>query len=256
MQHIRAKKQFGQHFLKDENVAKRIAGALQNHALYRHVLEIGPGMGILSGFLFERKEFGTRLIEIDREAVDYLQKKFPSHNEDIISGDFLQLKLGELYKEPFAVIGNFPYNISSQILFKVLENKDAIPEIVGMFQKEVAERIASGPGNRDYGILSVLMQANYNVEILFTLEENDFVPPPRVKSAVLRFERREKDVLSCNPKLFLNVVKTAFNQRRKTLRNALKGLSQNKDLPYLDLRAEALHWTQFEELTRLIEQQK
>jgi len=255
MQQIRSKKQFGQHFLKDENVAKRIADALQNRQLYKYVLEVGPGMGILSQFLLERDP-NTQLIEIDMEAVDYLQKKFPAHSGQIISGDFLRLDLDKLFDGSFAVIGNFPYNISSQIMFKVLDHKERIPEVVGMFQKEVAERIASGPGNRDYGILSVLIQAWYDVELLFTLDEQDFSPPPKVKSAVIRCIRRDKHVLQCDPKKFLNVVKTAFNQRRKTLRNALKPLTQGKDLPYLDLRAEALHWTQFEELTNLLEKQK
>jgi 16S rRNA (adenine1518-N6/adenine1519-N6)-dimethyltransferase len=255
MQQVRSKKQFGQHFLKDENVAKRIADSLQLRNLYSYILEIGPGMGILSQFLLTQ-DGRTHLIEIDTEAVDYLQKKFPAHTGQILSGDFLRLNLETLFDGPFAVIGNFPYNISSQIMFKVLEHKDRIPEVVGMFQKEVAERIASGPGNRDYGILSVLMQAWYDVELLFTLDENDFSPPPKVKSAVLRFVRREEHLLQCDPKKFLNVVKTAFNQRRKTLRNSLKGLTQGKELPYLDLRAEALHWTQFEELTNLLEKQK
>jgi len=256
MQNIRTKKQFGQHFLKDEDIARRIAGSLQLQHLYKHVLEIGPGMGMLSQFLLENKGPEIHLIEIDTEAVEYLQKKFPAHQAQIISGDFLRLELDTLFPGPFAVIGNFPYNISSQILFKVLDYKDRIPEVVGMFQKEVAERIASGPGNRDYGILSVLMQAFYDVELLFSLNEDDFSPPPKVKSAVLRFVRRDDHILKCDPKRFLNVVKTAFNQRRKTLRNALKGISQGKDLPYLDLRAEALHWTQFEELTLLLEKQK
>jgi 16S rRNA (adenine1518-N6/adenine1519-N6)-dimethyltransferase len=255
MQQIRSKKHFGQHFLKDENVARRIAESLQNRHLVKHVLEIGPGMGILSQFLLEQDPL-TKLIEIDSEAVDYLQKKFPSHKEQIIYGDFLRLNLDKLVEGPFAVIGNFPYNISSQIMFKVLEHKERIPEVVGMFQKEVAERIASGPGNRDYGILSVLMQAWYDVELLFTLDEQDFSPPPKVKSAVVRFVKRDHHVLQCDQKKFLNVVKTAFNQRRKTLRNALKGLTQGRDLPYLDLRAEALHWKQFEELTNLLETQK
>jgi 16S rRNA (adenine1518-N6/adenine1519-N6)-dimethyltransferase len=255
MQNIRAKKNLGQHFLKDPEVARRIADALQCSNQYKKVLEIGPGMGILSQFLFERQEFETSLIEIDTEAIGYLEKKFPKHRQQILSGDFLALDLSKIFQEPFAVAGNFPYNISSQILFKVLDHKDNIPEVVGMFQKEVAERIASGPGGRDYGILSVLMQAFYDVTLLFTLDEEDFSPPPRVKSAVLRFVKRESGTLSCDQKLFLKVVKTAFNQRRKTLRNALKSLRQNKDLPYLDLRAEALHWTQFEELTVLIGKQ-
>ena len=250
MQQVRAKKHFGQHFLKDDAMAERIAGALSGKG-YRHVLEIGPGMGRLSEHLFRRKELDTHLVEIDRESVEYLHKKYPEKTGQIQAGDFLQMDLAR-FPHPFAVIGNFPYNISSQILFRVLDYKDRIPEVVGMFQKEVAERIASGPGNRDYGILSVLMQAWYDIELLFILEEEDFVPPPKVKSAVLRFAARTKDTLSCDESLFRAVVKTGFNQRRKTLRNALKSLLNGRDVPYLDMRAEALHWKQFEEITTLL----
>ena len=252
MQKVRAKKHLGQHFLKDEAVAERIAATLVHTDRYRYVLEIGPGMGMLSRFLFKRTEFETHLVEIDRESIEWLKEKFPENAARIHHGDFLDANLSQLIPAPFAVIGNFPYNISSQILFKVLDHKKDIPEVVGMFQKEVAERIASGPGNRDYGILSVLMQAWYDAEMMLTLDENDFDPPPKVKSAVVRFTRRDRDVLSIDESLFRNVVKTGFNQRRKTLRNALKSLLGGREVPYLDLRAEALHWKQFEEIARII----
>ena len=249
---IRAKKHFGQHFLKDENFARRIVESLRPSGKYRHVLEIGPGMGILTDFLFQHSEYETKTIEIDRDSIAFLEKKYPENVEQIIRGDFLQLDLKKLFTEPFAIIGNFPYNISSQILFRVLENKELIPEVVGMFQKEVGVRIASEPGTRDYGILSVLMQAYYHVELLFTLNEKDFAPPPKVKSAVLRFTRKEKIKLDCDEQFFFKVVKTAFNQRRKTLSNALSQLIDKEkkgNIPYLDKRAETLSWQQFVQLT-------
>jgi 16S rRNA (adenine1518-N6/adenine1519-N6)-dimethyltransferase len=255
MQSISAKKHLGQHFLKDETIAERIVDSLKPAGRYKEVLEIGPGMGVLSKFLFEKKIFNTRLIEIDKEAISYLKKHYPERTPQIIEGDFLALGLTELFKEPFAIIGNFPYNISTQILFKVLDNKEIVPECVGMFQKEVAERIASGPGNKAYGILSVLMQAYYDVELLFVLNQEDFSPPPKVKSAVLRFERKENFELGCDGKAFHRTVKTAFNQRRKTLRNALSSLINKNaiaSIPYLDKRAETLTWQQFVELTNSI----
>ncbi len=256
MQNVRAKKHFGQHFLKDESIAKRITESLIADGRYKQVLEIGPGMGVLSQYLFQRKEFQTKLIEIDKESFYFLREKFPDHIPDIAEGDFLQMDLKKTFTEPFAIIGNFPYNISSQILFAVLENKELVPEVVGMFQKEVGERIASPPGNRDYGIPSVLIQAWYDVEILFSLNEEDFSPPPKVKSCVLRFERKEDFVLGCDQKKFSLVVKTSFNQRRKMLSNALSSLvSKEKisSLPYMTKRAEQLSWQQFVELTNEIE---
>lgn len=258
-QNVNAKKYFGQHFLKDEGIAKQISDALEPKGRYKQVLEIGPGMGILSQFLFQRKEFETRLIEIDKESVQYLLQKFPDKARDIAEGDFLRMDLKKTFPEPFAIIGNFPYNISSQILFAVLEHKELVPEVVGMFQKEVGERIASPPGNRDYGIPSVLLQAWYNVELMFTLNENDFSPPPKVKSCVLRFERKENFVLGCNERQFFNVVKTAFNQRRKMLGNGLLPLLEKekiKSLPYITMRAEQLGWEQFVELTNAIEKSR
>lgn len=251
MERVRAKKSLGQHFLKDEKIAKRIVESL-SHQGYRSVLEIGPGMGILTGLLFQHHEYRTTLIEIDKESVVFLKKQYSQHVDQIIEGDFLNIPMENLFTEPFAIIGNFPYNISSQILFKVLENKKMIPEVTGMFQKEVGERIASEPGNREYGILSVLMQAFYDVELLFLLDENDFAPPPKVKSAVLHFRRKEDHVLGCDEKLFFRTVKAAFNQRRKMLRNALSHFidpARKENIPYLDKRAETLSWQQYVELT-------
>jgi 16S rRNA (adenine1518-N6/adenine1519-N6)-dimethyltransferase len=259
MNNVRAKKYFGQHFLKDESIAKKITDSLNPGGRYRQVLEIGPGMGVLSQFLFARKDIETKLIEIDRESVQFLRQKYPEQIPNIAEGDFLQMDLEKSFGEPFAIIGNFPYNISTQILFSVLDNRKLIPEVVGMFQKEVGERIASPPGNRDYGIPSVLMQAWYNVELLFTLSENDFSPPPKVKSCVLRFERKENFMLECDEKKFFNIVKTSFNQRRKMLSNALSSLVPKEkipELPYMTKRAEQLSWQQFVELTNLIEQVK
>ncbi len=255
MQSITAKKHLGQHFLKNEDIAKSIVDSLNPNGRYKEVLEIGPGMGVLSKYLFEKSEYHTTLIEIDKEAISYLRKYYPERKSQLVEGDFLSLNLKELFKNPFAVIGNFPYNISTQILFTLLENKEIVPECVGMFQKEVAERIASGPGNKEYGILSVLMQAYYDVELLFVLNQEDFSPPPKVKSAVLRFERKENFQLGAEEKAFFRTVKTAFNQRRKTLRNALSSLINKNaiaSIPYLDKRAETLGWQQFVELTNSI----
>lgn len=251
MKKVRAKKSLGQHFLKDEKIAKRIVESL-SHEGFRNVLEIGPGMGVLTEFLFQHREYKTKLIEIDRESVGYLEKKYPLHVDQIIEGDFLQCQPERLFDGPFAIIGNFPYNISSQILFKVLEIRALVPEVIGMFQREVGVRIASGPGNKEYGILSVLMQAFYDVELLFLLDETDFTPPPKVKSAVLRFKRKPEQELGCEEKLFFKVVKAAFNQRRKILSNALSHFINPKirdHVPFLDKRAEALSWGQFVELT-------
>lgn len=254
MRKVRAKKHLGQHFLNDLNIAQKIADSLQNQA-YKQVLEIGPGMGVLTQFLLQ-KDSEVFVIEIDTESVVYLKTHFPQLNNHIIEGDFLKLPLNEIFKEPFALIGNFPYNISSQILFKALEHKDIIPEIAGMFQKEVAERVASQPGNKNYGIISVLLQAYYDIEYLFTVNEDVFTPPPKVKSAVIRLIRKENQTLDCDEKLFKRVVKTAFNQRRKTLRNALKSITlvdEKKAEPYLGLRAEQLSVDDFIQLTQSFE---
>lgn len=252
---VRAKKHLGQHFLNDMDAAQSIVDALSGHDGYRDVLEIGPGTGVLSDLIFKREEFRTVLLDIDKESIEHLHKKYPFKNDQIIEADFLKINLDQLFQGQFAIIGNFPYNISTQILFRVLENRDRIPEVVGMFQKEVAERIASDPGNRDYGILSVFMQAYYHTELLFTLPESAFTPPPKVKSAVIRFVRKDNFSLGCDKSAFFRTVKAAFNQRRKTLRNALSTLlpkDKMEGLPFLERRAETLRWQDYVELTNLI----
>jgi 16S rRNA (adenine1518-N6/adenine1519-N6)-dimethyltransferase len=254
---VKAKKNLGQHFLNDLDAAAAIVDALSGHYGYRDVLEIGPGTGVLSSLLFNRTEFDVKLMDIDSESIAYLHKVYPDKKSSILEGDFLRLNPTDLFTDQFAIIGNFPYNISTQILFKVLEYRNRVPEVVGMFQKEVAERIASGPGNRDYGILSVFMQAYYEVSLLFTVPESAFTPPPKVKSAVLHFIRKENFTLGCDQTLYFRVVKTAFNQRRKTLRNALSPIV-SKDamygVPFLELRAETLHWSQYVELTNVLKE--
>lgn len=220
---VRPKKHLGQHFLKDETVCQRISDAIKPNGRYDKVLEIGPGTGALTKYLLKRTDFETSVIEIDRESVAYLEVNFPELSGRIFSNDFLHTDPEKIMKsKSFAVVGNFPYNISTQILFRVLDFKDNIPEVVGMFQKEVAIRIAEGPGSRDYGIVSVLLQAFYDIEYLFTVDEHVFVPPPKVKSGVIRLTRNAVKNLGCDEKLFKQVVKQAFSQRRKTLRNSLK----------------------------------
>jgi 16S rRNA (adenine1518-N6/adenine1519-N6)-dimethyltransferase len=256
VQNVKAKKSLGQHFLKDPAIAEQIVDSLQNTSLYKDVLEIGPGMGILTDFLFAKKEFKTKVVDLDEESIHFLHEKFPLRQSDIIFGDFLQIDFRKIFPGPFAIIGNFPYNISTQILFNVLDNRDLVPEVVGMFQKEVAERIAGTPGGREYGILSVFMQAYYEVDVILQLNENDFQPPPKVKSAVLHFRRKENFTLPCDEKLFRKVVKAAFNMRRKTLRNALTpivGKVNSDKIPFATLRAETLSWQKFTELTNYIQ---
>ncbi len=257
-QPIRAKKFLGQHFLNDETTAREIVEALLLPAGVHTVLEIGPGMGVLTKYLLQAGNIDLQAIELDREAIPYLKAHFPALSDKLIEGDFLKLDLEKTFPAPFAVIGNFPYNISTQILFRVLDHKDKIPVVVGMFQKEVAERIASPPGNRDYGILSVLLQPWYTIEYLFTVHENKFNPPPRVKSAVIRLIRTELKSLKCDQSFFTRVVKQGFSQRRKTLRNALRPLLPEsfQHVPYLDLRAEALSWMQFEELALILSRKR
>jgi len=237
-------------------VARRVADSLTGHQGYGLVLEVGPGTGALSRHLVDRPGFRWMGIEVDRESIAYLHRHFPDWAPRVVEADFLRLDVGAwIGKEPFAVAGNFPYHISSQILFKVLQHRQQVPEVVGMFQKEVAERIASGPGNKTYGILSVLMQAYYRVELLFTVSHTVFEPPPKVQSAVLRLRRKEDISLGCDEDLFVRVVKTAFNQRRKTLRNALKIMQPDWDaLPegMGSLRAEALGVPGFVTLTRQV----
>lgn len=252
MQQVRPKKFLGQHFLTDLSVAQRIAETISAG----RVLEIGPGMGVLTQYLLKNKDIDLTAIELDRESVAYLQEWYPELH--LIEGDFLKLDLAELYPEgEFCVIGNYPYNISSQIFFKVLEYKDRISVCSGMIQKEVAERISSKPGKKAYGILSVLLQAYYDIEYLFTVNENVFAPPPKVKSAVVRLTRNRRQELGCDEQLFKQVVKTAFNQRRKQMRNSLMSLV-GKDNPLLSdpvftKRPEQLSVEEFIELTNLID---
>ncbi len=252
---VRAKKHFGQHFLNNELIAKQIVEALQLPASCKQVLEIGPGMGVLTKHFIENKNVDFYVSEIDFESIKYIQTHFPSIKEKIIEGDFLQMDIAKQFNGPVSIIGNFPYNISSQILFKVLEFKNQVPLVVGMFQKEVAVRLTSQPGNRDYGILSVLMQAWYDLEYLFTVSEHEFIPPPKVKSAVIRVVRKQNNSIGCDESDFKRIVKQAFNQRRKILRNALRSLvpaDRLNELPFLDLRAERLSWQQFVELTNAV----
>jgi 16S rRNA (adenine1518-N6/adenine1519-N6)-dimethyltransferase len=254
MDKVKAKKHLGQHFLKDESIAKDIADTLTLNG-YNKVLEIGPGMGVLTKYILE-KPVDTYVIEIDTESVEYLNTHYPQLDGKIISEDFLRYNMKEIFgDEQFAIIGNFPYNISTQIVFRTLELRHQIPEFSGMFQKEVAERICEKKGTKAYGILSVLVQAFYEAEYLFTVSEHVFNPPPKVKSGVLRLRRKENFHLTCDEKLFFTVVKTAFNQRRKTLRNSLKSynLSDNlKEDTIFDLRPEQLSTEQFIELTKKI----
>lgn len=252
---VKAKKHLGQHFLTDEGIAEKIADSL-SYKGYDHVLEIGPGMGVLTKYLL-KKDSITHVIEIDTESVDYLKNNYLHLADRIIEKDFLKYDLKEVFGErPFAIIGNFPYNISSQILFKTLEMRDQIPEFSGMFQKEVALRICSKEGSKVYGILSVLTQAFYDAEYLFTVPPSVFNPPPKVDSGVLILTRKENFKLPCNEELFFKVVKIGFQQRRKTLRNSLKSfeISENiKSNPIFDKRPEQLSVQQFIALTQLIE---
>ena len=243
MKYVRAKKHLGQHFLKDESIAQQIVESLKPEHRYTQVLEIGPGTGVLTKYLIQSTQYHTRVIDVDRESIAYLQEHFPTLKNDIIHNDVLRINLNDYFTEPFAIIGNFPYNIFSQILFKVLEHRNTIPEVVGMFQKEVALRIASPPGSKEYGIISVLLQAYYDIEYLFTVHETVFIPPPKVKSAVIRLTRNDTETIGCDEKNFIDVVKTAFNQRRKTLRNALSKFNisdEVKSHPFMALRAERL----------------
>lgn len=226
---VRAKKALGQHFLTDLKVAQDIADALTVPSDgTTDVLEVGPGMGVLTQYLLKRPEIALKMVEIDRESVDYLLVHFPQVNGSLIEADFLKMRLDNFFKGSFCVIGNFPYNISSQIFFKILDHKEQVPQVVCMIQKEVAERIAEKPGTKTYGILSVLLQAWYDIEYLFTVGEGAFNPPPKVKSAVIRLRRNGRTSLGCDEGLFKAVVKTAFNQRRKTMRNSLRAMINAK----------------------------
>ena len=255
MQKVKAKKHLGQHFLTDLDIAKKIVDALTLTEQYKKVVEVGPGMGVLTQYLIENKSYQTFPVDVDRESIGYLAEKYPDLKGKIIYGDFLKMDLNDIVKNgSFAVIGNFPYNISSQILFKVLDYKEQIPEVVGMFQKEVALRFAADPGSKIYGITSVLLQAFYNVEYLFTVGPEVFDPPPKVQSAVIRFTRNEKMELDCDEKRFKTIVKMAFGQRRKMMRKSLKSLlnESNKDNEILTKRPEQLSVEEFVDLTNMI----
>lgn len=257
MAEVRAKKALGQHFLTDLNIARKICDSLSGGTAEAPcpVLEVGCGMGVLTQFLLARTDIVTYGAEIDTESVDYLHRHYPEFAPRLIEGDFLKMNLEERFPDGLQIIGNFPYNISSQIFFKVIEARNLVPECVGMIQREVAVRIAEGPGSRDYGILSVLLQAWYDVEYLFTVSEGVFNPPPKVKSAVIRLRRNATKRLDCDETLFVKVVKAAFGQRRKMLRNPLRaafgGFGGNEH-PFFSLRAEQLSVAQFVELTQWV----
>ena len=258
MRLVKPKKFLGQHFLKDLKVAQDIADTVDSQPELP-VLEVGPGMGVLTQFLV-KKERTVKVVEVDYESVAYLREAFPSLEDHIIEDDFLKMNLNRTFDgKPFVLTGNDPYNISSQIFFKMLDNKELIPCCTGMIQKEVAERIAAGPGSKTYGILSVLIQAWYEVEYLFTVSEHVFNPPPKVKSAVIRMTRNQTRDLGCNEKLFKQVVKTTFNQRRKTLRNSIKPILGKESSILQDeifnKRPEQLSVQQFVELTNMVEKE-
>jgi 16S rRNA (adenine1518-N6/adenine1519-N6)-dimethyltransferase len=250
------KKSLGQHFLKDTATARKITDTLTGNG-YGTVLEIGPGMGILTGYLLEKNFNDFRVIEIDNEAVHYINEHFPEL-KNVITGDFLSLDIEKYFTDKLAIIGNFPYNISTQIFFKVLKHREKVVEIAGMLQKEVAERICAGPGSKTYGILSVLLQAFYKTEYLFTVPEHFFSPPPKVKSGVIRLMRNNVKNLDCDEVLFFRVVKACFNQRRKTLRNSVRAAFDLKrdDYPEFGLRPEQLSVDQFVQLTRWIDENR
>ncbi|MGM9738356.1 MAG: 16S rRNA (adenine(1518)-N(6)/adenine(1519)-N(6))-dimethyltransferase RsmA [Candidatus Cryptobacteroides sp.] len=266
---VRAKKALGQHFLTDQSIAKSIVAALElPDDRTSSVLEIGPGMGVLSQYLLTLPEADLRMVEIDNESVDYLNSHFPSAAGRVIYGDFLKIDIDSLFPGDFNVIGNFPYNISSQIFFRILDFKERVPQVVCMIQKEVAERIAEKPGSKTYGILSVLLQAWYDIEYLFTVGSGAFAPPPKVQSAVIRLKRNSRTSLGCDEAMFKSIVKTSFGQRRKTLRNSLKPLVAAKASregwdadriaeftasPVFELRPERLGVEDFIDLTRQIQ---
>ena len=256
MELVKAKKHLGQHFLKDLNIAQKIADTLSLKN-YKKVVEIGAGMGVLTQFLL-KKDVDVHIVEIDKESVAYLEANYPALRGKIIADDFLKYDVAGYLAEPFAIIGNFPYNISTQIVFKLLELREYVPEFSGMFQKEVAERICEHEGSKTYGILSVLVQAFYETSYLFTVSESVFNPPPKVKSGVIRLVRKTDFHLDCDESLFFMVVKTAFNQRRKTLRNSLKSLLTDENLKQdsiFDKRPEQLPWQEFVFITKKISNQ-
>jgi 16S rRNA (adenine1518-N6/adenine1519-N6)-dimethyltransferase len=257
MSKVRPKKFLGQHFLHDQSIARRIVASLDLSLDNKQVLEIGPGMGVLTKFLMENKGINLKVIEIDRDSVSYLRTHYPAL--EVIEGDFLEADIKQIFPGSFSIIGNFPYNISSQIFFRMLDNRSAVDQVVCMLQKEVAERIAAKEGNKTYGILSVLLQAYYDIEYLFKVAPGVFTPPPKVLSAVIRLKRNNVVKLECNEELFVQVVKQGFNMRRKTLRNALKNLNlaaEISTLQIMDKRAEQLSVAEFINLTQLIERSR
>ena len=252
MNPVRAKKRLGQHFLTDDNISKKIVEQLSPDI--ESIIEVGAGTGALTQFLVPQYLDKFHIIEIDTESIEYLSKAYPMLGDRLIHGDFLKTKLNDFGENNIAVIGNFPYNISSQIFFHVLDYKDNVVEVVGMVQKEMAERMAAKEGNKDYGILSVLLQAWYDIDYLFTVHENVFNPPPKVKSAVIKMRRNDVKQLDCDEALFKKIVKQAFGQRRKTMRNSLRTFLNEKTInnPVFDKRPEQLSVNEFIELTRFI----
>lgn len=253
---VKPKKHLGQHFLTDKNMCRKISDQFQSHNDCNNVLEIGPGMGALTDFLLKRKELNVKVMEIDRDSVEYLEAHKPALEGNIYSSDFLKTDISQLFDgERFGVVGNFPYNISSQIIFKCIDNRDLVPEIMGMFQKEMAMRIAEKPGTKVYGIISVLTQAFYDIEYCFTVDAQMFNPPPNVQSGVIRCTRNSRKKLPCNEKLFIQLVKASFQQRRKTIRNSVKPFLKGNvvDDEIFTLRPERLSVEQFVYLTNLIE---
>lgn len=254
---VKPKKHLGQHFLKDDNIALKIVSSLSPHT--KNLIEIGPGTGVLTKHLLLYDFHNYYVIEVDVESVEFLKAKYPAFAENVIRGDFLKFDLDAFFPEEYSVIGNFPYNISSQILFRILDDRTKVTELVGMFQKEVADRVASPPGSKKYGILSVLVQAYYQIDYLFTVHEHVFHPPPKVKSAVIRLKRNDQSKLPCNEQMFFSLVKAGFNQRRKTLRNAL-GIYQFKSTEkitfLLNQRAEQLNVQDFVCLVQHIKENK
>jgi 16S rRNA (adenine1518-N6/adenine1519-N6)-dimethyltransferase len=255
MEKVKPKKHLGQHFLIDLSIAERIAAQVTGHGGVKQLLEIGPGMGVLTDYLL-KGDLDVNLIEIDRESIAYLHQKYPNLQDKVIEGDFLKFDFSTVFTTPFAVVGNFPYNISSQIFFKILEDKNKVSEVVCMLQKEVARRIASPKGSKEYGILSVLLQAWYDIDYIFSVHPGVFNPPPKVNSGVIRLTRNQVQKLDCNEKLFFQVVKGGFGNRRKTLRNSLKSFQLTEEFkshPILDKRAEQLDVADFVFLTQQIE---
>ncbi len=256
MTKVKPKKHLGQHFLKDSSISKRIVDSVSHHLGYKDLLEIGPGTGALTSILKERYSDNLKVVEVDKESIDYLRSNLLLEENQIIAKDFLKLQLSDYFKEPFGIIGNLPYNISSQIFFKVLENRDLIPETVCMIQKEVADRICAAPPSRQSGILTILIQAFYDVEYLFTVKPDAFLPPPKVQSAVISLKRNTRKSLPFSEKLFTNVVKMSFQGRRKKLRNALKSITGNlteeETHPLFFKRAEELTIENFIEITTFI----